>query len=301
MPWRRVTPTLRERRCTTTSCSCARSTRRPGSSRRRNGGGASARRDPGQRTARRRSSRSRPLPRGGGAGGGDRVRLDLGGRAPVFPQPDPRPRRRARDVRSGHRPDPARRRSRAVAAPAPQPRGEAGGVPRLRLRRPAAARRGCRRRGREGLRGGGCSPRREGRAGGRRDRGVAATLRRPPRILCGPVQPLRGRLHRACADAAERASHSSSVGARRPRSVGPAGSATAGSPTSSPRDGSPRASRPSTPTPSLRAGTRTHFVTGSSPSHVSRRTATAHAKRLASTFRVATACASSRTMWSACA
>ena len=119
-----------------------------------------------------RAARPGPLPRGRRARRGARLRLDLGRRAPLVPQPDPRPRRRARDVRRRHRADRARSGRRAPPAAPPEPRREAGRVARLRLGRPAPARGRRRRRGGGGLRGGRRA--RRASAGARADEGIAA-------------------------------------------------------------------------------------------------------------------------------
>ena len=194
-------------RCTTISSTCGRTTSGPGAAR------GDRVRHPGKRPARRRRPGSRRLPRGGGACGGARLRLDLGRRPHLLPEPDPGRRRRAVDVRGRHDADHGRCGHRA-AAPAPPVCGREGvRVARLRLRRPDDPRSGRRRRERGGLRRGrGIDPRERGArtddamralralfSGGRRptrggssrsrdlDRAAAGAARRPAALGRGPL------------------------------------------------------------------------------------------------------------------
>ena len=82
---------------------------------------------------------------------GARLRLDLGRRSHLLPQPDPRRRRRAVDVR--RRPGGSRSAPPSCCRCGIRVSWRRSSRPRLRVRRTGDPRRGRRRRGREGLRG----------------------------------------------------------------------------------------------------------------------------------------------------
>ncbi len=162
-------------------------------------------RHPGQRPAGRRRARIPAVFRERRARGrGARLRLDLGRRPHLVPEPDPRHRRRALHVRGGHGADHDRRRDRPAAAAPPERGREGVRVARLRLRRPGDPRRRGRRRGREGLRGGRRRRARARRADGRGDARAEGALRAAAGELRRPVLLLRRDPHRAAAGAGGR-------------------------------------------------------------------------------------------------
>ena len=158
-------------------------------------------RHPGQRPAGRRRCPTRAATASSRRRGGARLRLDLGRRPHLVPQPDPRRRRRALDVRRGHGADHARRRDRPAAAAPPERGREGVRLARLRLGRAGDPRGRGRRRGGEGLRGGRRRPARARCAHERGDarapravRAAAGELRRPVLLVrrdpdrAGPAQ-----------------------------------------------------------------------------------------------------------------
>ena len=202
--------------------------------------------------------RARPgrLPRARAGGGGARLRLDLGRRPHLVPQPDPRRRRRAVDVRGRHGADHARRRRRAAAAAPPERRREGVRVARLRLRRPrrssasasaARARRTSRRS---------ASPSRE--RGARTDeamRALRALFAGEPARSRGPVL-LASRTSRSSRGSRSPAARrSGSAAAPRRRSGARRRSATAGSRSGSRPSGFAAGYRRSCPSTSRRAVT----------------------------------------------
>ena len=138
---------------------------------------------------------------------GARIRLDLGRRASLVPEPHPRPRRRACHVRRRHEPDHARRRRRPAPAPPAEPRREAGRVARLRLRWPARCSGvGVGGEGPQDFEAAGVPDRRSAARGRtRRSLALRELFADAPASFTGPLLPLRGRLHRAAPRSARRA------------------------------------------------------------------------------------------------